>query len=745
MTDLNELILQYVNRPGYAALRPKGLAKKLGVKKQRLAEFGEALERLHAAGALRLAASGRVQPKVPEGLVAGVIKKTSSGAGYLIPHEPRPSGFTGDVYLAPEDMQDAHNADEVLVRLLGKRRTNGQRCGVVVEIVERATNVFVGTYFDEERQGFVQIDGTGFAAAVWVGDPGAKGAQPGDKVVIEMVRFPTQHQQGEAVLTKVLGPRGTPGVDTLMVINEFGLRDEFPEDVDAEARIEAENFDEEDLDGREDLTRETIVTIDPADARDFDDAISLSREERGHWLLGVHIADVAHFVQPGTALDREAQQRGNSVYLPTRVLPMLPEVISNGLASLQERRVRYTKSAFIEFTSEGIPVSTRFANTAIKATKRFAYEQVLPVIRDPERHKHVPAPVRKLLCDMHELAMLLRRRRFQKGAYDLELPEIKLDFDKDGRVTGAHEVGHDESHQIIEEFMLAANIAVATELADRGITFLRRAHGDPSETKVRAFAEFAAGLGYPLRNPQSRKELQALLKRVRGEPTERAVHYALLRSMKQAEYTPLVLGHYALAEDSYCHFTSPIRRYPDLTVHRWLDALLTGNRTYRGSAGEELLRLGKHCSTTERRAAEAERELVSMKLLAYLETRIGMEMDAIVTGVERFGLFCRGVELPAEGLVHISTLSAGDYYDYDRAGMCLVSRQKGEKFRLGDPVRVSVVRVDVDRRELDLRLVLHARREGGRARRGDEPARAPRRRREQGGSVRKGGKRRRRS
>jgi ribonuclease R len=745
MTDLNELILQYVNRPGYAALRPKGLAKKLGVKKQRLAEFGEALERLHAAGALRLAASGRVQPKVPEGLVAGVIKKTSSGAGYLIPHEPRPSGFTGDVYLAPEDMQDAHNADEVLVRLLGKRRTNGQRCGVVVEIVERATNVFVGTYFDEERQGFVQIDGTGFAAAVWVGDPGAKGAQPGDKVVIEMVRFPTQHQQGEAVLTKVLGPRGTPGVDTLMVINEFGLRDEFPEDVDAEARIEAENFDEEDLDGREDLTRETIVTIDPADARDFDDAISLSREERGHWLLGVHIADVAHFVQPGTALDREAQQRGNSVYLPTRVLPMLPEVISNGLASLQERRVRYTKSAFIEFTSEGIPVSTRFANTAIKATKRFAYEQVLPVIRDPERHKHVPAPVRKLLCDMHELAMLLRRRRFQKGAYDLELPEIKLDFDKDGRVTGAHEVGHDESHQIIEEFMLAANIAVATELADRGITFLRRAHGDPSETKVRAFAEFAAGLGYPLRNPQSRKELQALLKRVRGEPTERAVHYALLRSMKQAEYTPLVLGHYALAEDSYCHFTSPIRRYPDLTVHRWLDALLTGNRTYRGSAGEELLRLGKHCSTTERRAAEAERELVSMKLLAYLETRIGMEMDAIVTGVERFGLFCRGVELPAEGLVHISTLSAGDYYDYDRAGMCLVSRQKGEKFRLGDPVRVSVVRVDVDRRELDLRLVRHARREGGRARRGDEPARAPRRRREQGGSVRKGGKRRRRS
>jgi ribonuclease R len=239
--------------------------------------------------------------------------------------------------------------------------------------------------------------------------------------------------------------------------------------------------------------------------------------------------------------------------------------------------------------------------------------------------------------------------------------------------------------------------------------------------------------------------LQALLKRVRGEPTERAVHYALLRSMKQAEYTPLVLGHYALAEDSYCHFTSPIRRYPDLTVHRWLDALLTGNRTYRGSAGEELLRLGKHCSTTERRAAEAERELVSMKLLAYLETRIGMEMDAIVTGVERFGLFCRGVELPAEGLVHISTLSAGDYYDYDRAGMCLVSRQKGEKFRLGDPVRVSVVRVDVDRRELDLRLVRHARREGGRARRGDEPARAPRRRREQGGSVRKGGKRRRRS
>jgi ribonuclease R len=380
-------------------------------------------------------------------------------------------------------------------------------------------------------------------------------------------------------LTKVLGPRGEPGVDTLSIIHEFALPEEFPDDVQAEAQLQAELFREDDLGDRLDLTHETIVTIDPVDARDFDDAISLIRSENGHWHLGVHIADVAHFVRPGSRLDREAYRRGTSVYLPDRVLPMLPELISNSLASLQQGKVRYTKSALMEFSPEGIPLHSSFANSAIKVTKRFAYEEVMPIVNDPERHKaRLSAKVRQLLVRMYELAMLLRARRFALGALELSMPEVKIDFDKQGRVSGAHVVPHDPSHQVIEEFMLAANMAVATELNDRHVPFLRRAHADPDEAKLRAFSEFVTSLGYPLKRYQSRADLQRLLDQVRETPHTHAVNYAFLRSLKQAEYSPEPLGHYALAAEHYCHFTSPIRRYPDLTIHRLVDRLVAHDK-----------------------------------------------------------------------------------------------------------------------------------------------------------------------
>jgi ribonuclease R len=383
---------------------------------------------------------------------------------------------------------------------------------------------------------------------------------------------------------------------------------------------------------------------------------------------------------------------------------MLPEVISNSLASLQENHVRYTLSAFIEYSPEGIPVHTRFARTAIKVKKRFAYEQVMPIINNPKKAKDLPQDVLKLLLDMFELAMILRKRRFAKGALELSMGDIELEIDKDGRVTGAHEEHDDESHQIIEEFMLAANVAVATFLDDRGDEFVRRVHPDPSELKMKAFGEFAEAIGHPLKQVQSRKEIQALLHKVHDLPEGRAVNYALLRSLKQAVYSPEVAGHYALAEEQYTHFTSPIRRYPDLLIHRQLIGRITGTRTYAVPRGAELAQIAQHCSDTERRAEQAERELKKIKLLEYLYERISEEFDATVTGVDRYGFFCRGNTMPAEGLVHITTLR-DDIYDYDRPGHCLTGRRSGRTIRLGDPVRVAVARVDVDRRELDLRLV----------------------------------------
>jgi ribonuclease R len=706
MSPLARKILNTLARPDYQPVSAPELARQLNINRKRRQEFSDCLETLLENGSVRRSKQGLLRLPAASGLVQGTIKRTAAGAGFLIPHKSMAAAAAGprqDVAIAPPDLGDAHTGDEVLVQLYDRPRGDGRARGRVVEILQRSTRTFVGIYFERDDQGWVQVDGSTLTDPVYVGDPGAKGVRTGDKVVFEMVRFPSHLRGGEGVLTRVLGPRGEPGVDTLSIIHEFGLPDAFPGDVLEEARARAEQFDEDRIGARLDLTGETIVTIDPVDARDFDDAISLAQSEDGHWHLGVHIADVAHFVEAGSPLDVEAYQRGTSVYLPDRVLPMLPELISNSLASLQQGKVRFTKSVLMEFTDEGIPIHTRFANSAIKVTKRFAYEEVMPIVAEPERHKtKVSAKVRQLLQRMYDLAMRLRARRFAMGALELNMPEVKIDFDREGRVSGAHVAPHDPSHQIIEEFMLAANMAVATALGDRGVPFLRRVHADPDEAKLRAFAEFVTSLGYPLKRYQSRPDLQRLLDQVHNTPHVHAVNYALLRSLKQAEYSPEEIGHYALAAENYCHFTSPIRRYPDLMVHRLIGALANG--ALKSAPGEvELTAAGQHCSRTERRAEQAERELVKVKLLAYMSTRIGEEFEAIITGVQDFGFFAQAVDVPAEGLIHVSTLD-DDHYYFEQAAHTLVGRRSGRQFRLGNRVGVVVAHVDVDRRQLDFRL-----------------------------------------
>ncbi len=697
-------ILAQLSDVAYAPVTPAVLAKAMQVSKKSLREFREALESLLESGRLRQDKQGRLRLRASTGLIAGVLRKISSGAAFVIPTEKDPQLKEADIYISARDIRDAQTGDDVLVRLLPQRRTSGQRSGVVEKIVERATSIFVGTYSESDGQGYVRIDGTAFDTLIHVGDPGAKGARPDDKVVIEMLRFPSPNRTGQAVLTEVLGQRGDPGVDTMTVIHSLGLPHQFPETVLDDARRQADAFKDDNLAGRTDLTAETIITIDPMDARDFDDAISLTKSDDGHWHLAVHIADVAHFVQLASPLDQEARKRGTSVYLPRHVIPMLPELISNGLASLQQGQVRYTKTAYIEFDSAGSVLGTDVGNTAIKVTRRFAYEEVMPILKNPRQQvSGVTARVRHLLEHMYELAMLLRRRRFVNGALQMGIPEVAIDFDKDGHVSGAHERHHDESHEIIEEFMLAANVAVARLLGSRKLPFLRRVHGDPDELKMKNFQSFCLGLGLTLRKPQSRTELQAVIHSVEGQPEQRAVNFGLLRSMKQAEYSPDDMGHYALAEEDYCHFTSPIRRYPDLTVHR-LIGQIAAKKHPTPQPIPELTELGKHCSITERRAEKAERELIRIRMLRYMSERIGDEMDAFITGVESFGMFCQGVEIPAEGLIHLSAM-ADDFYVFNQSTRTLTGSRTKREFRLGDRIRVVVAAVDVDRRQLELRLL----------------------------------------
>ncbi len=711
MNELQTEILEFVNRSGYEPMRPKLLAKKLGLNKKNLPDFLEALDELLESRKLLSSETGKIQSGTPgksgSGGLVGIYKKIASGSGFVILKPPIPDEIKEDIFVDFRDAGDAQSGDEVIVSLLNRRRSGGGRCGKIVDVLSRASTTFVGSYYVYNDQGYVRIDGTKFNAPIWVGDPGAKGARTDDKVVIDMVRFPTPHDQGEAIITQVLGKRGEVGVDTLTVIAEYDLPGDFPEAALKFARQQAAAFDEEDLDDRLDLTEELIITIDPITARDFDDAISLSKDpETGHWKLGVHIADVAHFVEEGSPLDEEARNRATSIYLPTMVIPMIPEVISNSLASLQEGKVRFTKSAFIEYDPEGIPIATDFARSAIKVKKRFHYEQVMEFLKNKEAYRDEYSPeIFQLLERMYELAMMLRKRRYHNGSLELSMPEVKLEFNDEGQVTGAFETSHDESHQIIEEFMLAANIAVAQELDDRGIRFLRRTHDDPAIEKLTDFSRFVEVLGFKkMRSPQSRSEMQRVLREVEGQPFERAVNFALLRSLRQAEYSPLEIGHYALSADNYCHFTSPIRRYPDLTIHRIMEDLLLKER-YKGPGEAELLQLGQHCSDRERRAAQAERELTKLKLLAFMSDKIGEEYDAVVTGVERYGLFCQCLGVPAEGLMHISQLEKIDQFYYDREHFALIGKRTNQFLRLGDQVRVRIKRVDLDKRELDLELV----------------------------------------
>ncbi|HLN28769.1 MAG TPA: ribonuclease R [Gemmataceae bacterium] len=706
MPNLEEHILTLLARPGYQPVKPKVLARKLGLPDSRYTEFRQTLRRLAQEHRIDFGKNHTVCPLAPHGAIKGVFRRTSSGFGFVRPHAV--DGRAGPEILIREgNALDASTGDEVLVRIIRKpKRPDLGPVGEILQVLERSTHQFVGTYFERDAQGFVRVDGTVFSHSIYVGDPGAKGVERDDKVVIEMLRFPTPEDPGEGVITEVLGPRGRPGVDTLSIIREFGLPDKFPEDVLEEARAAVASFREDDLDGREDLTAEVIVTIDPVNARDFDDAVSLVHDSRSkHWLLGVHIADVAHFAPPGSAVDREARKRGTSVYLPQLVLPMFPEIISNSLASLQQGRVRYVNSALMDFTPAGNRTEVRFARAAIRVKRRFTYEQVLAILQEDERGgtpTGIEPEVLALVLRMRDLAMILRRRRLRRGALELNMPEAELEFDKHGHVSGAHFVPHDISHQIIEEFMLAANEAVAEHLAQLGAPFLRRIHPAPEPTKLAAFSDFARSLGYKIEGHVDRFSLQRVLEKSADKPDAYAVHYALLRSLKQAVYSPEEEGHYALASDTYCHFTSPIRRYPDLTIHRLLIRWLRTSRA--GSDETELAALGQHCSKTERRAEVAERELIKVKLLNYLSERIGQELEVIITGVADYGFFAQAENLPVDGLVHVSTLD-DDYYQYDEASHSLTGKRTRRRYRLGDKVKVQVVRVDVQRRQLDFRVL----------------------------------------
>jgi ribonuclease R len=735
--QVEKLILELVLSDNYQPLKPKAIAKKLKlldeerevkrtikrlIKKGRLA-YGPKHLVIQSQSKPQAAKNRAPKTDAPEKEITGRFRKNAAGFGFVTPENSVATDRSDDIFIPKSKTSDASDRDIVKIRISKSREKPRTRVsGRIIEVVQRHTHRFVGTYRTTGDFGFVDVDGGVFASGILVGDAGAKNCKVDDKVVIEIVNFPSINQPGEGVIAEVLGDRGSPGVDTLSIIRQYDLPDEFPETVLEEARLQAEKFNES-IENRTDFTKTTVITIDPKTARDFDDAISLEKLENGHWQLGVHIADVSHFVPLHSELDTEAFQRGTSIYLPDRVIPMLPEVISNNLASLQPNRVRYCMTALIEFTADGIPVQTELHRGAIESAHRFTYEEIDDYLADDQPwKKKLPDDVFELVRNMHTLAMTLRQRRMKAGAINLILPEVKIDLDEDGRVVGAHTVDNTESHQVIEEFMLAGNEAVAQKMADEKLFYMRRVHPQPSEQKLNQLTEFVKQLGIQCESLKSRFEIKRVIEESENLPEQHAIHYAVLRSMQKAVYSPDEIGHYALNSENYCHFTSPIRRYPDLIIHRMVGDIIDGKKP--DSNFERLARLGNHCSDLEKRATEAERDLIKLKLLNFMAGKIGHTMSAVITGVESFGVFAQGIEIPAEGMIPVAKLPP-DTYQYDRNIRTLAGFREGNEYRLGDKIEVRVTKVDPDARNLEFEILTVEKSTHPRAERPPKPARPP--------------------
>ncbi len=718
-TDLADRLMRLVVSPEYRPSKPKQIAAQLHLHPDEYRQLRRVVKQLVMEGRLVYGSNHLVMSVGalggPRDRVRGTFQRAMGGGGFgfVRPSHVEDTEKADDIFIPPGATGGALEGDLVEVKVRPSRRGGNE--GEVVDIVERSRRQFTGTFQYVDGKPAVYLDGTPYEEPVSVGDVRGIQLDNDDKIFVEMVEFPRgDGRGGEAVILERLGSNKNPAIDTVTIMRQYGLPDEFPTDVINNARQQADMFqDDQPPADRLDLTDKLTITIDPFDARDFDDAISLEREQ-GRWRLWVHIADVSQFVPIGSPLDEEAKKRATSVYLPDRVIPMIPEIISNHLASLQPERIRLVKTCEIEFLDDLTITHTEVHNAAIRSDLRLNYDQVDQFLAQPDSfHETWGVSICDLLGRMHELAMKLRSSRFKHGALSMDMPEIKLDLDKSGKVKGAFRVHHTESHQIIEEFMLAANQAVATWLDDLKLNFLHRIHAPPERRKLRQLGHFVKDLGIPVSSVESRFEIQRVLDRVVGTPLEDAVNFAVLKSMSKAVYGPQLEGHYALDMEHYCHFTSPIRRYPDLTVHRLVQKLLEGKKT-PDDAFPTLVKLGHHCSDMERNAAAAERELIELKLLHYLKKHIGDTMEAVISRVFADGLHARCIKLPVDGFIPITALPK-DRYRFERRGQMIIGFKEGNRFRLGDQLTVRIAKVDLQERQLFFEVVKNhtARNESG--------------------------------
>src|SRR5262245_33018685 len=641
-------------------------------------------------------------------LYVGRLQTHPAGYGFVTPERPLESG--GDIYISGPHLNEAMHGDRVVVRI--ERVKDGGRVeGRIIRILERANESIIGRYDrDVNGMGYVVPFDRRVLMDIFIPPGQEAGADPGVMVTVELTRWPTQTRGAVGRVVDVLGDIDAPGVDTEIVIRKWGIPDAHSDEAVTEAVRLGTAVADRDIRGRTDFRGVPTVTIDGEHARDFDDAITIEKLPNGHFWLGVHIADVSHYVQEGSALDREAYARGTSVYFPERAVHMFPSELATGLCSLNPHVDRLVQSCLMEIDRHGQVVRHEFHEGVINSNERMPYNDGhgIKTDRDPELLKRY-ADLVPMFEQMRELFQILNDARRRRGSIDFDLHEAEVIMDDAGMVEAIVALERNVAHRLIEEFMLLANETVAQHLDSQEAPALYRIHEEPDILKVAKFEEFISGFGYSLAAPMGAlrpRHFQKLIERIHGKPEERPIAFLMLRTMQKARYAPDNVGHFGLAAASYTHFTSPIRRYPDLVVHRALRAARHGSLTEesREEQIEDLPEIARHTSEMERRADDAERELLQWKKVKFMADKVGDEFEGYITGVAAFGLFVELVEHYVEGLVHVSTM-ADDYYRLIESAHMLRGENTQKTYRLGDKVRVQVVRVNMDVRQIDLGLV----------------------------------------
>ncbi|MDY4606695.1 ribonuclease R [Clostridium tertium] len=701
---IKQTLLSFMREEAYRPMDIQELVAVFDINPEEYKSFKKVLKSMEREGLIVRTKKDKFG--VPErlGLITGKLQVHQKGFGFLLPETEGEK----DVFIPSSSMNGAMNGDKVLVQITREDLNGKKREGEVREVLERSNNKIIGVYEDSRNFGFVVPEDTRLNQDIFISKKDRNGAKDGDVVICEIVKWADKRRSPEGIVKEVLGRKGDKGLDILTIIKKYGLPEDFPEKVLSYAENIEEEIDSKEYTRRKDLRNLRMVTIDGEDAKDLDDAVSIERLDNGKFRLGVHIADVSHYVREKNPLDKEALKRATSVYLIDRVIPMLPKKLSNGICSLNPKVDRLALSCFMVIDKNGKVIQHEIEESVIKTSERMTYTDVTKILEnnDEELIKRYDYLVDDFKA-MEELCNILREKRIKRGAIDFNFEESKIILNDLGKPIDIKPYDRAIANRIIEEFMLVCNETIAEHMFWTNLPFVYRIHEEPDEEKLEKFKEFVYNLGYIVRWGQEAhpRALQDILEKVKGKKEETVVSTLLLRSMMQAKYSPECVGHFGLAAKYYCHFTSPIRRYPDLQIHRIIKEQLNGkiDEKRAGRLTNIVEIASKQSSEMERLAQEAEREVDDLKKAEYMQERIGEEFTAIISSVTSFGLFA---ELPntIEGLIHITALD-DDYYIYDEAHLCLIGERTKKVYRLGDEIKVKCTRVDIDNREVYFDLI----------------------------------------